>query len=78
LCSTSTDGTDWNDKWHHLRIVRRVEDATIEVYYDDMKSPVMTAVDKTFTWGQVGVGTFDDTSDWDRVKLRGVKVERPK
>ena len=31
---------------------------------------------KSFAWGQVGVGSFDDTSDWDDVALRGVKAER--
>ena len=34
----------------------------------DMQKPVMTAVDKTFTWGQVGVGSFDDTGNWREVK----------
>ncbi len=46
-----------------------MSDGTIEVYFDDMKTPVMTATDKTFAWGRVGLGTFDDTGDWDDVKL---------
>ena len=33
----------------------------------------MTAVDKTFTYGQVGFGTFDDTANFDDFKLYGVK-----
>jgi hypothetical protein len=41
-----------------------------------MKKPIMTAVDRTFTWGQVGVGSFDDTGNWREVKLHGVKVEK--
>ena len=41
-----------------------------------MYKPVMTAKDKTFAWGRIGIGTFDDTSDWDDIELRGVKVER--
>ena len=36
-----------------------------------MKQPVMTAQDKTFSWGQIGVGSFDDTSQWDDIKLYG-------
>jgi hypothetical protein len=72
----TTPGTDWDDKWHHVRIVRRTADGTIEIYYDDLKTPVMVAKDKTFTWGQVGLGTFDDTSDWDDFQLHGVKVEK--
>ena len=33
----------------------------------------MTATDKTFTHGQVGFGTFDDTANFDDFKLYGVK-----
>ncbi len=77
ISKTTTAGTSWTNGWHHVKVVRRVKDGTIEVYFDDMKKPVMTAVDRTFTWGQVGVGSFDDTGNWRDVKVRGVKVERP-
>lgn len=73
---TSTTGTNWDDKWHNVKIVRRVKEGTIEIYFDDMKKPVMTAKDTSFSWGQIGIGTFDDTSDWDDVVLRGVKAEK--
>jgi hypothetical protein len=39
-----------------------------------MKTPCMTASDKTFAWGRVGLGTFDDTANRDDVRLRGVKA----
>jgi hypothetical protein len=42
-----------------------------------MSEPVMTAVDKTFTWGQVGIGSFDDTGNFDDILVYGDKVERP-
>ncbi|HAA51688.1 MAG TPA: DUF1080 domain-containing protein [Planctomycetaceae bacterium] len=35
----------------------------------------MTAVDKTFAWGQVGVGSFDDTGNFDEVYLFGDAVK---
>jgi hypothetical protein len=76
ISTKSTEGTNWDDNWHHVRIVRKVADGTIEVYFDDLKTPVMTATDKSFTWGRVGVGTFDDTGNWMDIKLRGVKVEK--
>jgi len=78
ISTKTTPGTNWDDKWHTVKIVRRTADGTIEVYFDDMDKPAMTASDKTFTWGQVGIGSFDDTADWDDVKLRGVKVDKPK
>ncbi len=75
ISTKTTDGTNWDDQWHDVRIVRRVEDGTIEIYYDDFETPVMTAVDKTFTWGRIGLGSFDDIGDFDDVKLYGVAVE---
>ena len=69
---TTTDGTNWDEKWHHVRVARDVTSGDIKIYFDDMETPVMTAVDKTFTWGQVGVGSFDDTADWDDFALKGV------
>jgi hypothetical protein len=70
-------GIPWDAGWHEVKIVRRVADGTIEVYFDDMQTPNMIAVDKTFTWGQVGIGSFDDHGNWDDVKLCGIKVEKP-
>lgn len=74
---TSTIGTNWQERWHDVKIVRKVEDGTVEVYFDDMDKPVMTAKDKTFAWGQIGLGTFDDTADFDNLELRGMKVAKP-
>jgi hypothetical protein len=78
ISKSSTEGTKWTDGWHSVKVVRKVKDGTIEVYFDDMKKPIMTATDKTFVWGQVGVGSFDDTGNWRAVKLHGVKVDKPK
>jgi hypothetical protein len=74
ISTRTTDGTPWDDQWHHVRIVRRIESGTIEVFFDDLERPVMTATDKTFSWGRIGVGSFDDTSDWDEITLRGMTV----
>jgi hypothetical protein len=76
ISTKSTDGTSWDDKWHHVKIVRTVADGKIEIYFDDMKTPIMTATDKTFSWGQVGVGSFDDSGFWQDVTVRGAKVEK--
>jgi hypothetical protein len=68
-------GTPWTEEWHRVKVVRSVEDGTMEVFYDDMDEPFMTAKDTHFTWGQVGLGTFDDNGNWDDFELRGVKVD---
>ncbi len=68
-------GTPWTTGWHDVKVVRRVADGTMEVYFDDMNEPLMAAKDARFAWGQVGLGTFDDNGNWDDFELRGVKVE---
>jgi hypothetical protein len=67
-------GTNWDDDWHKIKISRDVESGAIDVYFDDMDKPVMHAEDQTFSHGQVGVGSFDDTGDWDDVEVRGKKA----
>lgn len=74
---SSSEGTPWDDAWHQIKLVRRVDQGTIEVYFDNLDKPVMQARDRTFSWGQIGLGSFDDTGDWDDVSIRGVVVEKP-
>lgn len=76
ISTKTTPGTNWTDGWHDVKVVRKVADGTIEIYFDDMKNPAMTATDKTFTWGQVGIGSFDDTGNWDDVRVYGHKVAK--
>ncbi len=78
ISTKTTSGTNWDDEWHHARIKRNVKTGSIEVFFDDMKTPVMTATDKTFQWGRIGIGSFDDTGRFDDVMLFGQKVEPPK
>ena len=70
---TTNEGTAWNDQWHNVRIKRDVESGEIEIYFDDMETPCMTALDKTFVFGGIGVGSFDDTADFDDIKLYGTE-----
>ncbi len=75
ITNNKTPGVPWDDDWHTVKIVRRVKDGTIAIYFDDMDKPMMTAVDKTFTKGQVGIGSFDDNGNWDDFKLHGAKTD---
>lgn len=77
ISRTSTEGTPWDDQWHHARIIRNVDTGEIKVYFDNLEQPIMTAVDKTFLWGQIGIGSFDDTGMFDNVVIRGIRVSRP-
>ena len=71
----TTSGTNWDDQWHTVRIVRQTKTGLIAVYFDNLRNPIMLAQDKTFLRGRIGVGSFDDTGDWDNLRLRGIRVQ---
>jgi len=71
IARTRTEGTKWDDNWHTVRLVRDVEEGTIEVFFDNRAEPIMTAVNHNFKWGKVGVGSFDDTGQFDDIRLWG-------
>jgi hypothetical protein len=76
ITKENSDGIPWeDDTWHDVKLVRDVESGTIEVYFDDMERPTKTAVDKTYQWGMIGLGSFDDLGMWDDVKITGTPVE---
>jgi hypothetical protein len=62
--------TPWDDQWHTVRVVRNVEQGTIQVYFDDMEHPHMEVVDKTFAEGRIGIGSFDDMNEFDDIVVR--------
>ena len=72
IAKTRTEGTKWDDNWHSIRLVRDVETGSIEVFFDDNPEPIMTAVDEHFESGRIGVGSFDDTGQYDNIRIRGI------
>jgi hypothetical protein len=56
--------------WHQVRIVRDVPSGRIEVLVDGSPQPYFSVVDRTFTCGQIGFGSFDETGDFDDIELR--------
>lgn len=74
IAEARTGGTPWTDGWHKVRIVRKTADGLIQVYFDQMDEPAMTAHDKTFLHGLVGVGSFDDTGRFDAIRVWGAST----
>lgn len=70
ISERSSEGVPWDDAWRRVKVTRDAKTGAIDVYFDDLKTPIMHASDATFSEGQVGVGSFDDTGDWDDVKIR--------
>jgi len=62
VSTKTTQGVEWGrNRWHKVRLARDVKQGKIEVYFDDMTRPIMTATDTNFPRGYVGFGSFDDT-----------------
>jgi len=72
IAETRTEGTKWDEGWHNVCMVRDIEKGTIQVFFDDMVTPIMTATNDKFKEGKVGVGSFDDTGQFDYIKLKGI------
>jgi hypothetical protein len=59
----------WTDQWHKVKLVRDVDRGSIEIFFDDMDRPVMTAKDSTFGKGRIGIGSFDDMNEFDDIRI---------
>lgn len=55
--------------WHRVRVVRDVESGKIEVYADDDPAPRFSVTDKAFTYGWVGLGSFNESGDFDNLHI---------
>lgn len=76
IASKTSKGTNWGktNSWHKARIERNVTAGTIRVYFDDMTKPIMEATDQHFIQGKIGFGSFDDTGQFDNIKIWAPKV----
>ncbi len=62
--------------WHDVRIVRNVRTGSIKIYLDKQTEPRFSVIDHTFTCGQVGLGSFDETGDFAQFRLQSKDAER--
>lgn len=60
-------------EWHTVRLLRRCDEGLIEVYCDG--TLLHRVIDRTFSSGLIGLGTFGSKADFDDLKIEGV-VER--
>lgn len=56
--------------WHTVRIVRNARSGSIKVFMDGQSHPLFNAVDHTFTCGEIGLGSFDETGDFAHLRVR--------
>ena len=58
-----------DSEWHGVEIDRDAGSGLIQVFMDSQARPLFSVVDHTFNCGQVGIGSFDETGDFDDVML---------
>ena len=56
--------------WHTVWVCRDVPSGRIDVFMDGDREPRFQVVDHTFNCGEVGIGSFDETGDFDDIRLQ--------
>lgn len=64
-----TEGTEWGDGYHTVKLRRDAASGAVEVFFDDMDKPIMKATDTTFGAGRIGLGSFDDVGQFDDLEI---------
>jgi hypothetical protein len=79
IAKETTKGVNWGlSVWHKVRLERDTKSGTVNVYFDDMSKPIMSAQDKSFGSGHIGFGSFDDTGMIDNIRIWGSGVATKK
>ena len=75
ITDNESPGIPWSEGWHDIKVSYQSGSGRMQVYFDDMVSPVYVATDNNFSWGRIGLGTFDDNGNFDDFELRGVAID---
>ena len=57
--------------WHRVRVVRDGSTGKIDVYVDDLATPVFSAVDTTIRSGKIGFGSLNDYGEFRDIVVTG-------
>jgi hypothetical protein len=61
-------------KWHKLKVIRNNGSGWLYAYVDDLEKPVFSAMDKTYVFGRIGIGSLDSRLAIDRARITGNPV----
>jgi hypothetical protein len=68
------------DRWYHVRLIYDAAAGVVQVTVDGEPVPALHAVDLSLGRGKIGLGSFDETADFENVKVTaasGASVRRP-
>ena len=60
-----------DQSWHRVRVVRDGSTGKIDVYFDDLATPVFSVVDTTIRSGKVGFGSLNDYGEFRDIVVTG-------
>ncbi len=76
VTSARSFGVDWGrDAWHHVRVERDLEGRRVRVFFDRGPDPVLESRDGRLGAGWIGLGSFDDTGRFARLRLYAPSYE---
>jgi len=64
-----------DSEWHHVRLKWNGMTGQCHVYFDSLAEPILSANDRSFTSGLVGVGSFDDTGEFRNIQVKGSQAK---
>ncbi len=59
-----------DQNWHQVRIARDVSTGKIQVFADNDPDPRFEHTDASFRYGRIGLGSFNETADFDDLRLQ--------
>jgi hypothetical protein len=62
-----------DQEWHRVRVTRDGTTGRIDVFFNQQRMPILSAVDSTIMSGRVGVGSFDDTAEFRNIRVQGMR-----
>jgi hypothetical protein len=60
-----------DEQWRRVRVVRNTQAGEIKLFLNDDAEPRFQVTDRTHGYGLVGLGSFDNTGEFDDFRLRG-------
>jgi len=60
-----------DENWHRVRLSRDPQSGEIKLFLDNDVEPRFQVTDRTHSYGRVGVGSFDNTGEFDDLRLTG-------
>jgi hypothetical protein len=77
ITTSRNEGVDWGiNEWKHVKVVRSVKDTLVQIYFEDMETPVLEARDNTFLHGRIGFGSFDEAGKVDNIRIYSAEMEK--